>query len=82
MVTGVSLDRTTLALSAGANDTLTATVMPNNATDKTVSWRSSDASHATVDAAGKVTAVATGTTTITVTTKDGSKTATCVVTVS
>lgn len=80
-VTGVSLDKTTLTLTEGGSATLTATVSPSEATDKSVSWASDKESVATVDATGKVTAVSAGTATITVTTKDGSKTATCVVTV-
>ncbi|MGN0341631.1 MAG: Ig domain-containing protein [Roseburia sp.] len=58
---------------------LTATVTPDNATNKEVIWTSSNTGVATVDANGKVTAVANGTCTITVTTADGSKTATCTV---
>mgnify|MGYP002510661414 CR=1 FL=1 len=80
-VTGVTLDKTTLSLEAGEEETLTATVEPTNATNKTVAWSSSDDTVATVDTNGKVTAVKAGTATITVTTADGNKTATCAVTV-
>ena len=80
-VTGVSLDKTELSLTVGDTETLTATVAPDNATNQAVTWTSSDPSVATVDAAGKVTAVGAGTATITVTTADGSFTATCTVTV-
>ena len=80
-VTGVTLDKTTLSLDVGGTEVLTATVAPDNATDKSVSWKSSDAAVASVDGAGKVTAVKPGTATITVTTTDGAKTATCEVTV-
>lgn len=78
-VTGITLDKTTATLTVGDNLTLTATVAPANATDKTVTWTSSDAAVATVDATGKVTAVKAGTATITA--KAGEKTATCTVTV-
>ena len=79
-VTSVSLDKTTCELTEGDELTLTATIAPDNATNKNVTWSTSDASVATV-ADGKVTALKAGTTTITVTTEDGSKTATCAVTV-
>jgi uncharacterized protein YjdB len=80
-VTGVTLNKTTLALTAGGSETLTATLAPANPTDPSVSWASDNSAVATVDANGNVTAVAAGTATITVTTTDGSKTATCAVTV-
>lgn len=80
-VTGVSLNKQTLSLVEGDSETLTATVAPSNATNKAVSWKSSYASVASVDNSGKVTAVKAGSATITVTTTDGSKTATCSVTV-
>jgi formylglycine-generating enzyme required for sulfatase activity len=85
-VTGVSLDRATLDLyvvdPAGIynTETLTATVAPGNATNKNVTWTSSDENVATVSD-GQVTAVALGTANISVTTEDGNKTATCYVTV-
>lgn len=79
-VTGVSLDPTSLTLEVGETETLTATVAPNNATDKSVSWESDDESVATVEN-GVVTAVGAGTCKITVTTTDGSFTADCDVTV-
>ena len=75
-VTGISLDKSTLTLSVGEEQDLTATVMPSDATDKTVTWTSSDAAIATV-ANGKVMAVAAGT--VTVTAKAGAETATCTV---
>lgn len=79
-VTGVSLNKTSTTLEIGDTETLTATVAPASATNKNVSWTSSNTSIATVQN-GVVTAVAAGTATITVTTEDGSKTATCAVTV-
>ncbi len=80
-VSGVSLNKTSLSLVEGGSESLTATVSPDNATNKAVSWKSSDTGVATVDGSGKVTAVKAGSTTITVTTTDGGKTATCSVTV-
>lgn len=79
-VSGVSLDKTELSLTAGQKTQLTATIQPSNATDKTLSWSSDNESVATVSN-GYVSAVAEGTATITVTTKDGPFTATCTVTV-
>ena len=80
-VTGVSLNKTELTLTRGESETLIATVSPPNASNKNVTWESSDPSVATVDQNGKVTAVKAGTATITVKTEDGGKTASCVVTV-
>ena len=80
-VTGVSLDKTVLSLVEGASEALTATVSPENASNKSISWKSSATDVATVDDSGKVTAVKEGSATVTVTTADGSKTATCSVTV-
>ena len=80
-VTGVSLDKTTLTLAVNDTGKLTATVTPDNATNKNVTWKSSNTSVATVSADGTVTAMKAGTATITVTTADGGKTATCTVTV-
>lgn len=80
-VTEVKLDKTSLTLDVGESDTLTATITPSNATDQNVTWSSDNESVATVDQNGRVTAVAPGTATITVTTEDGNKTATCAVTV-
>lgn len=78
-VTSVSLNKTSLTLEIGESETLTATVLPSNATDKSVTWTSFAQSIATV-ANGKVTAIGSGTATITATTSNG-KTATCTVTV-
>ena len=78
-VSGVALDKTSAELQVGKTLTLTATVTPDNATDKAVAWTSSNDAVATVDANGVVTAKAEGTATITATA--GGKTATCTVTV-
>ena len=80
-VTGVNLNKSSLSMTVGDIETLTATVLPSNATDKSVTWTSSKTLVATVSSSGIVTAKAVGTTTITVTTNDGAKTAICTVTV-
>lgn len=79
-VTGVTLDKVELSLTAGDSATLIATVEPADADDSSVVWKSSDETVVTV-ADGKVTAVAPGAATITVTTTDGGYTASCTVTV-
>ncbi len=76
-VTGVTLEPTSLSLFTGNTATLTATVQPSDATSKAVTWNTSDNTVATVDENGTVTAVGAGEATITVTTEDGCKTATC-----
>ena len=78
-VESIALDKTSITLDEGQSETITATVAPDNATIKTVTWSSSDASIASVDQNGKVTAIKVGTATITA--KAGEKTATCDVTV-
>lgn len=80
-VKSISLNKTTCNLTVGDTNTLTAAILPTNATNKAVKWSSSKKSVATVDSKGKVTAVNAGTATITVTTADGNKTAKCIVTV-
>ena len=80
-VTGVTLDRTTLSLEMGETATLLATVLPEDARDKTVTWSSGNTAVATVDQQGKITTVSPGTAQITVTTKDGSFSASCALTV-
>ncbi len=77
-VTSITLDKTSLSMKVGETATLTATVKPDDATDKTVAWSSSDESVAKVDN-GKVAALKSGKATITA--KCGDKTAECVVTV-
>lgn len=80
-VTEVTLDKTELTLTEGETETLTATVRPDNADNRKVTWSSDKTDVATVDGAGKVTAVMPGEAVVTVTTEDGGKTATCKVTV-
>lgn len=79
-VTGVTLPETA-EVSQGSTTTLTATVAPSDATNKNVTWSSSNISVATVDEDGVVTGILQGTATITVTTEDGSFTDECEVTV-
>ena len=78
-VTSIELDKTIISLRPDETLTLVATVKPDNATDKTVTWMTSDSAIATVDDAGKVTAIKEGSATITA--KAGEKTATCSVAV-
>lgn len=80
-VTGVSLSKDSLTLDVGGTEDLIATITPETATDKNLTWASDAEGVATVDQNGKVNAVAPGTANITVTTQDGSHTATCAVTV-
>ncbi len=81
-VTSVSLDRPNAELKPGSTLTLAATVNPESANNKTVSWASSDDAIATVNDSGLVSAVSEGEATITVRTADGGFTATCKVIVS
>ena len=81
-VTKITLNKTTASVGKGKAMQLTATVTPTNATNKAVTWKSSNTKIATVSSTGKVTAKSAGTVTITCTAKDGSgKKATCKVTV-
>ena len=80
-VSSVSVDPTSWEMEVGETKSLTATVLPANATNKAVTWSSSADGVASVNASGVVTAVSAGTATITATTEDGGKTATCAVTV-
>lgn len=80
-VLGVALDKTSMNLTAGSTGTLIATITPENAKNKSLTWTSDKEAVATVDENGKVTAVAEGTAKITVKTVDGEKTAVCAVTV-
>ncbi|HQD76820.1 MAG TPA: S-layer homology domain-containing protein [Bacillota bacterium] len=81
-VSEVSVEPAELIMAVGRTEKITATISPPNATNKKVNWSSSDENVATVDENGYVTAVAPGTATITATTEDGGKKATCEVTVS
>ena len=80
-VTGVSVSPITTTITEGLTAQLTATIAPNDATDPSVTWSSSDQTIATVDSSGLVSGISVGTATITVTTTDGSFTATSSITV-
>ena len=80
-VTGVTLDQAELSLYTGESKTLNATVQPDSATNKNVTWSSDNEAVATVDNSGKVTAVTAGEANITVKTEDGNHSADCKVTV-
>jgi len=80
-VSSVSLNKTIDSLIIGGTDNLVATVNPTDATNKNITWISSDKNVAIVDNTGKVTAVTEGAATVTVTTADGSKLAACKITV-
>jgi uncharacterized protein YjdB len=81
-VTGVSLNKSTLTLNAGGSETLTVTVSPSTAVNKSVYWISDTPNKVSVSQSGVVTGLSAGSATITVTSVDGGKTATCTVTVS
>ena len=81
-VTGVTISDTAKAVGVGRSFTLGAEVLPSNASNKTVTWKSSNTSVATVSSAGVVKGVGVGTATISVLTADGNFTASCTVTVS
>ena len=80
-VTGVAVSPTTATVTATSTQQLTATITPSGAVNQNVSWTSSNTGIVTVSSTGLVTAVAAGTATVTVTTQDGSFTATSVITV-
>ena len=80
-VTGVKLSKKSATIIKGKKLTLKATITPSNATNKSVTWKSSNTKVATVDKNGKVKGIKKGTATITAVTADGKKTATCKVTV-
>ena len=79
-VNSITLDKNSASMNVGANITLKATIQPSNATNKNITWTSSNNSIATVDASGKVTAKAAGSVVITATSSNG-KQATCAITI-
>lgn len=81
LIQSISLNKTADILSIGDTDNLTAIILPDNSTNKNVEWTSSDASIATIDNTGKLTAIGAGTATITAVTEDGGLKANCIVTV-
>ena len=81
IVTGISLGKTQLKLRKGESESLTATVLPLEASDKSVTWTTSNEAVATVSSNGTVNATGVGTATITATTNISRKTASCIVTV-
>ena len=80
-VSSVSISPASVSLTVAGTQQLTATVLPSNATNKNVTWSSSNTAIATVNPSGLVTAVGAGSATITVTSQDGAKTATSAITV-
>ena len=80
-VTKVTLSKAELKLNKGKSETITAVITPTNATNKNVTWSSSNETVARVSSTGKITAISEGTATITVRTSDGNYTDTCKVTV-
>jgi uncharacterized protein YjdB len=80
-VTGIALDKSTASINAGGTLQLYANVTPTNATNKAITWKSSDENVAAVSSEGVVSAKKAGNATITVTTTEGSMVATCIVTV-
>jgi uncharacterized protein YjdB len=81
LVSGVSVSPTSASILQGGTQQLTATIAPSNATNKSVTWASSDQAVAIVSPSGLVTGMGSGTATITVTTSEGGKSATCAVAV-
>ena len=76
-VTQIMLDKTSVELVEGDEVTLIATVLPENASNKAVTWRSDDSSVASVSDEGKIVGLKEGMTTITVTTEDGGFVSSC-----
>jgi len=79
--TKVTLNCKTTIINTGSTTTLTPTISPSNATNKSVTWKSSNTKIATINSEGLITAIKAGKVTITVTTVDNKKTAKCIVTV-
>jgi len=80
-VTSIILDEENISMNVGDSDILTVTITPDNATNQNITWSSSDESIVTVNSEGEIEGISSGNTTITATTKDGNKKATCEITV-
>ena len=80
-VTGINLNEENISMNVGDSDILTATITPDNATNQNVTWSSSDESIVTANSEGEIEGISSGDATITATTKDGNKKATCEITV-
>ncbi|MBP8785081.1 MAG: Ig-like domain-containing protein, partial [Synergistaceae bacterium] len=80
-VAGITLSPSSMSLTVGQEQNLLPTISPSNATNKNLIWGSSNPLVVTVDENGHITAIASGTATVTVTTEDGGKQASCVITV-
>ena len=80
-VTGINLDEENISMNVGDSDILTVTITPDNATNQNITWSSSDESIVTVNSEGEIEGISSGDVTITATTKDGNKKATCEITV-
>lgn len=81
-VTGVEIDANALSMVVGESKRLTYTIIPTTASNKEVTWSTSDPRVCSISSTGTITAVNVGTATVTVTTKDGKYTKTCIITVS
>ena len=80
-VTGINLNEENISMNVGDSDILTVTITPDNATNQNITWSSSDESIVTVNSEGEIEGISSGDATITATTKDGNKKATCEITV-
>ena len=80
-ISGISLDQSSIPLKNGASQKLTATILPDDATNKTVTWASSDTTVATVSSKGIIVSLKAGTTNITAYSADGNQSSSCEVTV-
>ncbi len=80
-VTGVNINKGLTTINIGKQEKLTAAILPSNATNQTLSWKSSNGSAVSVDSSGTVTGLTVGTSTVTVATADGGFTKNCLINV-